>query len=246
MRLLPPVLPERLLARPKWLGCQAWSARGSSRGSSHRSSTSSRRVGASYARFASGSTPPAVRGPGWRAASPAVVTLPRRDGAAGRNVPGGTRCRRAAHLAEGSRMYDATMAETITSPATAVTRSRPTSRGRWPRTVPGRGGDPPHPRLRPGDQGDRPQVRRPRLHGVCPNLYHRRHRGGPGRGGRRARRGRGARRPVGGRRRRCTPFLRSPAPTARWAQSATARAAASFVPPPACPSTPRSTATALS
>src|SRR5450755_116627 len=37
------------------------------------------------------SVTPAVGGPGWRAASPVVVTLPRCDGAAGRNVPGGTR-----------------------------------------------------------------------------------------------------------------------------------------------------------
>ena len=113
------------------------------------------------------------------------------------------------------------------------------------------GGHPPHARLRRGDQGDHPEVRRPRLPGHLPQPLLPRgtrrqprrcrgHRPGPGRGARRAP-GRRCRR--GGR----PPPLATARPTARWPPSATARAVGSRSwPPAASTSMPPSTATAPS
>ena len=101
------------------------------------------------------------------------------------------------------------------------------------------------------DQGDHPEVRRPRLPGHLPQPLLP---GGPGGQPRRRRRhgpgpGRGARRAPGRRRRRrrWPTCGRSVSPTARWPPSATAPAAASRSwPPAASTSMPPSTATAPS
>ena len=104
----------------------------------------------------------------------------------------------------GSLMYDAMLAETITIPGHGGDEIEAYLARPLGRAVRRRRRDPPHARLRPRDQGDHPEIRRPRLHRahaepLLPGGARRQ----PGRRGRRrAGQGRRARRAPGRRRRR--------------------------------------------